>query len=75
MPIKRGSSVDQVGLQPMSCVSAYNPMTGMNPIALPDDPLPVNYNDGGSRSIQPGTGCDVSCATTNFKPNTGYNNP
>jgi len=42
---------------------------------LPDDPLPVNYNDGGSRSIQPGTGCDVSCATTNFKPNTGYNNP
>ncbi len=72
--IKRGSSVDQVGLPCSSNVSPENQMTGRNPIALPDAPLPINRNDGGSRAIQPGT--PVSVVTTPpFKANDGCSNP
>lgn len=74
MSIKRGSSVDRVGLEPQSNVSASNPMTGMVPIALPDAEMPVNRNDGGSRSIQPGVGVSV-VTTPPFKANTGCDNP
>lgn len=74
MAIKRGSSVDQVGLTPMSNVSPSDPNTGMRPIALPDGEMPVNRNDGGSRSIQPGVGQSAPAAKA-WKANTGMENP
>lgn len=72
--IKRGSSVDRVGMPCSSNVSPENPMTGMVPIALPDADMPVNLNDGGSRSIQPGVGVSVVTMPP-FKANTGMENP
>ena len=74
MSIKRGSSVDQVGMQPQSNVATSDPGTGGQPIALPDAPMPVNRNDGGSRSIQPGVGVSV-VSGPNFKNNTGNDAP
>lgn len=76
--IKRGSSVDQVGLVPQTNVAPGDATTGMVPIALPDEPLPVNRSDGGSReSAVPAAGV-TNCspgAGKNFKANTGCDNP
>lgn len=59
----------------MSQVSPSDPNRDNVPIALPEPPMSVNFNDGGSRSAQPGTGCSTSCGGKGFKANTGYDNP
>ena len=53
MSIKRGSSVDQVGLVPQTNVGVSDIRTGQDPIALPDGISPdgggsiANLRDGG----------------------------
>lgn len=71
--IKRGSSVDQVGMPCSSNVSASNPMTGMVPIALPDAPMPPSTFERPEKAGA--TGCDSTCGGNSFKANTGYENP
>lgn len=82
--IKRGSSVDRVGLTPQSNVAAGDAQTGMNPIALPDAISPdgggsiAKASDGGMHEkVVPDSGV-TNCspgAGKNFKANTGYENP
>lgn len=76
-PFDRQSTTDQVGLKPMSRMQTPDSNTGMVPIALPDAPLPVNLNDGGSRSIQPGVGetGQNDGADKGFVANDGCKNP
>ena len=47
------SSVNRVGLRPQSLVSPSDPMTGMIPLRLPEEPLPVNLRDGGMNERLP----------------------
>lgn len=76
MAIKRGSSVDRVGLEPQSNVAASDPTTGMNPIALPDAPMAPVLKDGGmNERVSGATGCDTSCGRKNFVANDGCKNP
>ena len=77
MPIKRGSSVDRVGLQPMSNVAASDPNTGMNPIALPDAPMTPNLKDGGmNERVSPAVGeTGQNDGDDKFVANDGCKNP
>jgi len=68
--IKRGSSVDQVGLPCQSNVVASDVTTGQNFIVPENPAMPVQ-----GYSEQPAQGCDTSCGGKNFKANTGNDNP
>lgn len=63
----------------MSNVAASDPMTGMNPIALPDAISPdgggsiANLADGGKGEVN--TGGVTNPGPKTFKANTGYENP
>ena len=83
MSIKRGSSVDQVGLVPQTNVGVSDIRTGQDPIALPDGISPdgggaiANLKDGGmNEKLSGAVGVKLGDAVkTNFVANDGCKNP